>query len=156
MRAEVASLWLKMQAITKEAETLLQKLEWTPTSADEELIDRVCRGVASTQEGQQLRELITAMRQDAARYEFLREKWGLLVVHTEHNGPSRQRLVSRVELCDGLNRIDPQSLGQAIDAAIVREQEQDAQKHLVLGQCPKCWAINRHEESCPDRFGGGS
>lgn len=108
---------------------------------DHELLERVLRGVASTQESDQAREVIMAMLKDAARYEFVRENVGRLIVSTSgHN-------VVLIGVNMNLGTPDPQTLDQAIDAALEREEQQQS---LVLGQCPKCWAINRHEESCPD------
>ena len=37
-------------------------------------------------------------------------------------------------------------LRDAIDA--IEKGEPDDQTHLVLGQCPECFGINRHEPNC--------
>lgn len=32
---------------------------------------------------------------------------------------------------------------------LVKAGEFEREPDLVVGQCPECWAINRHEPSCP-------
>jgi hypothetical protein len=88
-------------------------------SPEHETLDRVCRGVASTQEGQQAWEIIQAMLKDAARYEFLRENIGRLIVSTSGHS------VVLVGVNMNLGTPDPQTLDRAIDAAIEREEENE-------------------------------
>jgi hypothetical protein len=65
--------------------------------------------------------------QDARRYEWLRQNWGRLVCTTDAgrwdgktHGP---RHVIGLQVSKGLDVVDPQSLDQAIDAAMEREAD---------------------------------
>jgi hypothetical protein len=59
---------------------------------------------------------------DAARYEWLRENWRWIVTH-QSCGPAG-RHVDLIEVCKGIGQdTDPQSLDQAIDAALRSEAE---------------------------------
>jgi hypothetical protein len=64
----------------------------------------------------------TVTEKDAARYEFLREHWRWIVSHTSCSPSGRH--VDLIEVNRQLGQdIDPQSLDQAIDAAIRIEAE---------------------------------
>lgn len=72
-----------------------------------------------------INDQLQSMRKDAARYEFLREHWAGLICHTDYSEPDRMRHVTAIEQRSGFYPIDLQSLDQAIDAAMEREEENE-------------------------------
>lgn len=93
-----------------------------------------------------LLQIVDTMSQGAARYAWLRQNWGQLVATINWQGSNLPKKMAYIGIAPDLMRVDPQTVDRSIDEAMERED----QSHLVLGQCPKCFAINRHEESCPD------
>lgn len=69
-------------------------------------------------------EALGAMRKDACRYEFLREHWGQLITSCAVS-PQAQLAVVLINVNPELTSPDPQTLDQAIDAAIEREEENE-------------------------------
>jgi len=74
------------------------------------------------------RASVTLTEKDAARYEWLRENWLAIVSHTSCSPFGRR--VDLIEASEGLlgQTLDPQTLDQAIDAAIEREDEKGAKE----------------------------
>lgn len=69
---------------------------------------------------------LNAMSRDAARYEFLREFWLRLIIHTATPQDGRCAYVTSVEIGDSVVGFDPQTLDHAIDAALERQYMQEA------------------------------
>jgi hypothetical protein len=146
-RSTMASLWLKMQAITSEMEAALTQLERAPLKV-QELVQRAWEPTSGPTV-EILAEDLEALLRDGARYEYLRENWGRLVVHTDGDYSRRERHVTAIELTARRSNIDPQSLDQGIDAAIEREKanatavplcecNQGVVDHQNPGLCARC------------------
>lgn len=73
------------------------------------------------------RHEIEAMRRDAARYEWLREHFTQLVIHTDFHQLSpgvMYRTVTLIEIGQELLPPDPGSVDRAIDTQLEREERE--------------------------------
>jgi len=101
-------------------------------------------------------EIINPLESAAARYEWLRDNWGTLVTHTNpiYGAP---RIVTEIYADAGfvkLYAIDPQTLDQAIDAAMAREDQRSANAPLSNDQRNVPAFPCQNDTSCGDLMPG--